>query len=662
MLDYEPYHVHTCYSNCLTQPDSTMFIKDYAKEFKKRGHKVLCISEHGNRSNVWEQFDICQAFKNDKNDPYDMTPLAAAEVYFVPDRLAEIEGKKDKRNFHLILVAKDMEGFYQLNEAISEANLTGFYSRARVDFDILSRLDYKHFLCTTACVAGICSDPDYERLACQLHEIFKENFYLEIQDHPQKIQVETNMKILRLYGKYRWPLIFGTDSHYINKEDKELRKELLLSAKINYGDEDEFILDLPTADEAFRRLQDQGVFVRARIEEAMENTLILREFEGVHFTNEKKIPNSYSNLPLDRRNYLYKKTVCDEYIKKDGMPNKEEAAELHAEMDTITSTGTADYFLIMKQIVDKGIEYGGVLTKTGRGSGASFATNYALGFSSINRLHCPVKMLPERFISADRLANGLPDLDLNMANVPAFEKAAKEILGEYGCLPMIAFGTVKTLSAFKLLTRARDIDFEISNTVSKQIQNYELDVKHAIENNSDDPDYDVDDDIQIESYVEEQYLGLVEDSKQYKGIVTSISPHPCAHILLDRDLRREIGVIQVKSKSGNKPAVYAAYIDGRTADAYNYLKADFLRVDVVKIIAETYKLAGLPVMTVDELLAAIKNDQQVWDLYANGFTQGLNQCEREASTKKCMQYKPKNVEELTAFIAGIRPKQNWAVA
>ncbi len=655
MLDYEPYHVHTCYSNCLTQPDSTMFIKDYAKEFKKRGHKVLCISEHGNRSNVWEQFDICQAFKNDKNDPYDMTPLAAAEVYFVPDRLAEIEGKKDKRNFHLILVAKDMEGFYQLNEAISEANLTGFYSRARVDFDILGRLDYKHFLCTTACVAGICSDPDYERLACQLHEIFKENFYLEIQDHPQKIQVETNMKILRLYGKYRWPLIFGTDSHYINKEDKELRKELLLSAKINYGDEDEFILDLPTADEAFRRLQDQGVFVRARIEEAMENTLILREFEGVHFTNEKKIPNSYSNLPLDRRNYLYKKTVCDEYIKKDGMPNKEEAAELHAEMDTITSTGTADYFLIMKQIVDKGIEYGGVLTKTGRGSGASFATNYALGFSSINRLHCPVKMLPERFISADRLANGLPDLDLNMANVPAFEKAAKEILGEYGCLPMIAFGTVKTLSAFKLLTRARDIDFEISNTVSKQIQNYELDVKHAIENNSDDPDYDVDDDIQIESYVEEQYLGLVEDSKQYKGIVTSISPHPCAHILLDRDLRREIGVIQVKSKSGNKPAVYAAYIDGRTADAYNYLKADFLRVDVVKIIAETYKLAGLPVMTVDELLAAIKNDQQVWDLYANGFTQGLNQCEREASTKKCMQYKPKNVEELTAFIAGIRP-------
>lgn len=406
---YEAYHCHSYYSNALTQPDSTVAIKDYAKVYRERGHHVLCLSEHGNRSNVWEQFDICEAYRNDPVNPYDLTPLAAAEVYFVPDRLAEIDGKKDGRNFHLILVAKNMEGFYEMNEILSEANLTGFYKRARVDFDLLGRLNYKNFLCTSACVAGVFSDPDFERLACQLHEIFKENFYLEIQDHHQQIQKEVNTKILRMYGRYHWPLIFGTDSHYINPEDAELRKELLLSAKINYGDEDSFILDLPTAETAYQRLVDQGVFVKARIEEAMENTLILREFEGVKFTNEKKIPNAYPDLPIDRRNYLYKKTVCDEYIKKAGMPTKEEAAELHAEMDTITSTGTADYFLIMKQIVDKGKEYGGILTTTGRGSGASFATNYALGFSSINRLRCPVTMLPERFISADRLKGSLPD-------------------------------------------------------------------------------------------------------------------------------------------------------------------------------------------------------------------------------------------------------------
>lgn len=126
-------------------------------------------------------------------------------------------------------------------------------------------------------------------------------------------------------------------------------------------------------------------------------------------------------------------------------------------------------------------------------------------------------------------------------------------------------------------------------------------------------------------------------------------------MLSDKDLRREIGIIRVKSKSGSKDAVYAAYIDGKTADSYNYLKADFLRVDVVRIIYNGFKEAGLPVMTVDELLEAVKNDKEVWDLYAKGFTQGLNQVERQKSAERCRIYKPKNVAELAAFVAAIRP-------
>lgn len=620
-----------------------MAIEDYAKVYKERGHHVLCISEHGNRSNVWQQFELANKY-SDEN--FKMVPLAAAEAYFVPDRTV-----KEHRGYHLILVAKNMDGYYQLNEILSEANLTGFYYHARVDFDLLRRLDYKNFLCTSSCVAG----PAEEEMLLELSNIFRENFYLEVQGHPQQVQIDRNKWMIELHKKYKWPLIYGTDSHYIYKEEKELRRELLLASKITYGNEDEFLLHLPTSEEAYQMLKDQGVLNRAQIEEAMENTLILREFEGLYFTNEKKIPNVYPELPLDRRNYLYKKTVCDEYIRKAGMPNKEEASEIYAELDTITSTNTADYFLTLKRILDRGRELGGVVTKTGRGSCASFVSNFCLDFSSINRLHCPVKLYPERFISADRLKASLPDVDVNMTNREAFERAGKEILGEWGCLPMVAYGTAKTLSAFKLLARARDLDFETANAVAKQIQNYELDVKHAKENNADDPDYDVDDDVQIENYVEEKYLNLIEESKKYKGVITSISPHPCGYLLLDRDIRREIGVIRVKSKSGSKDAVYAAYIDGKSMDAQNYVKMDMLLVDVVKIIAETFALAKRPIMSVDELLTEIQKDNSVWKLYWNGFVQGLNQCEREKSAKRCAIYKPKNVEELTAFVAGIRP-------
>lgn len=641
------------YSNSLTQPDSTMRQRDYAEVYAERGHQILCFSEHGNRSDVWQQFELAQEYTA-RGAP--MKALAAAECYFVPDRKPNSEGAYDSRNFHLILIAKDQEGFYELNSILSEANLTGFYKHARVDFDLLSRLDPNRFICTTACVAGPVKDDDAVRLCSQFKELFHENFFLEVQHHPQEIQVKHNAKILELYRKLSIPLIYGTDSHYIRHEDKELRRELQLSFGIDNSYEDEFDLFLPTPEEAFQMMTDQKVLPKAMIEEAFENTLILRECEGVSFDTNKKIPSSRKDLSVEERNKLYKKEVCEGYIAKAGMPSQKEAAELHSEMDAVTDTGTADYFIAMKDIVDRGVALGGILTTTGRGSGVSFATNYALGFTSVNRLKCPVQLYPDRFISKERLASGaLPDLDLNMSNVPAFEQAGKEILGEWGCVPMIAYGTNKVLSAFKLLCRAREIDFETSNTVSAQLKKYELDRKHALENNQDNDDYDVDEDVNVSSYVDAKFLPLIEDSKQYKGIVTSLSPHPCAHMLLDRDIRREIGVVRVKSKTGNKDAVYAAYIDGTTADKYGYLKADYLRVDVVKTIDAVFKEIGQPVLPVDKLLEAVKNDADVWKLYADGFTVGLNQCEQEKTTERVRRYKPKNVVELAAFVAAVRP-------
>ena len=562
-LSYENYHCHSYYSNPLTQPDSTMPISRYAETYRERDQHVLCLSEHGNRGNVWEQFDICQQMAK---SGYQMTPLCAAEAYFVPDRDPE---KKDKRNFHLVLIAKDMEGFYELNEILSEANMTGFYGKARVDFELLARLNPQHFICTTACVAGPLRDPDGEGYCDRLHDIFGKNFYLEIQHHPQKAQLEHNAHILQFYRKRGYPLIYGTDSHYIRHEDALLRKEQLLSANITNGYEDEFDLFLPTAQEAYTMLMNQGIFSRAMIEEAMENTLQLRDFPGVSFDRERKFPISRPDLTEEQRSHLYQKMVCDGYIAREGMPTKEEAKELRSEMDTIVSTKSYDYFIGLHDMVERGIANGGVMTTTSRGSACSFATNYALGFTSVNRLHAPVRLYPDRFISAQKLASGsMPDIDTNLTNVEAFEQAGREIFGEHSCYPMIAYGKTKTLSAFKLLARARNLDFDTANIISKQIQTYELDRKHAIENNADDPDYDVNEDVRIEDYVSEEYLPLIEESKAYQNIVQTITPHPCAHLVYHKDLRREIGVVRLKAKTGSKEPQMCAYIDGTTADGY----------------------------------------------------------------------------------------------
>lgn len=98
------------------------------------------------------------------------------------------------------------------------------------------------------------------------------------------------------------------------------------------------------------------------------------------------------------------------------------------------------------------------------------------------------------------------------------------MFGEHSCYPMIAYGKNKTLSAFKMLARSRGIDFAIANDIAKQITQYELDKKHAIENNQDDPDYNVDDDVVITDYIDSKYMPIIEDSKQYENIIVSVSP------------------------------------------------------------------------------------------------------------------------------------------
>lgn len=647
-MQYENYHAHTCYSNFLTQLDSPVFIKDYAKYNSEHEMQTLCVCEHGNRSNAWEQLDF--------GLKYELKPIVAAEAYFVPDNNPEL---KDNRNYHLMIVCKNNRAFKPLNYIFSQANINGFYGKARIDWNLLETLNPNDYIITTACIGGLCRDENYLNYCKRMKNMFGNNFYLEIQHHLNQSQINHNKKILDVYNSLHIPLIFGTDSHYINKEDKILRDELLNSLPNSYskGYDDEFELHIPTPDEAYNNFVQQNVFTRARIEEAMENTLQLREFEGFTFDKTRKFPiaKDKQNLTQEQRNYIYQKLVCDGYIKQFGMPNDEEKKELRKEMDVVINTGSADYFIGLHDMIKRGIELGGVLTTTSRGSACGFVSNAALGLTTINRLHVPVPIYPERFVTADKLKVAMPDIDSNITNVEAFEQAGREIFGEHSCYPMIAYGTNKTLSAFKMLARAKNIEPSIADEISKQISAYELEKKHAIENNEDDPEYDVDEDVLIENYIDKQYLDIIADSRNYQGIIVSSSLHPCAHLVYHSDLREDIGVVSLKPKTGSKERQLCLYIDGITADNYGYCKSDLLRVTVVKLIRRTFDRIGFPVMTADELIKATENDKRVWDMYANGFTQGLNQCERPKTTERCMTFKPKNIVELCAFVAAIRP-------
>lgn len=642
---YQLYHKHDDYTNPVIT-DSVSTLEDYAKQAKEYGHGIISSCAHGTQGNYW----LCSELA----EKYGLKWRYVTEAYFVKDRQGLVDGKRDNTNCHMILAAKTRKGIGDLNYALSEANISGFYYHPRIDLDILSTLDPKDVFVTTACVGGIFKYgfKEAELLIQWLNSHFKGSFMLEVQAHEMEKQITVNEFLLSMYRKYGIPLIAATDSHYVKREDERLRQQRLEANHIVYEDESGVILDYPSGEELYQRFKQQGILSDVQIREAMDNTNVFLDFEDIVLDKSKKIPNIYPSLTQEQRNEKYKELVYqkwDEYkqsVSPADYPRYEEG--IAYEVNTITETNTSDYFLFDYEMVKEGKKLGGVLTKTGRGSGPSYFTNTLLGFSSIDRFALPVTMYPDRFISKDRLlAGSLPDLDLNVADPEPFEQAQTKVLGEWHSAKMVAFGKLSRLSAWKMYCRAENIPYELANDLSKHLKNYELDYKHA--------DEDEKDELNPYDYIPAEYHEQLRMSEKYLGLIDNISPHPCAYLLCTEDIRREIGIYRINSKTGKKKTIYAAYIDGATAERFGYLKNDLLTVAVVDINAKAYKRAGVPQPSVPELIKMTENDDETWSMYAKGYTMGLNQVEQEKSSEKVMRYKPRNISELSAFVAGIRP-------
>ena len=318
--------------------------EDYAKRAVELGHSVLSSCEHGNQGNYRE----CALL----TEKYSLRWRYVSEAYFVKDR-----HEKDNTNCHIILAAKTAKGVGDLNFALSEANISGFYYRPRVDMELLLSLDPKDVFVTTACIAGVFKygEEEAEKLILCFAQHFRDSFMLEVQYHDTEKQQEVNQFLLKLYRRHGIPLIMGTDSHFIYPEDAVLQQQRLEANHIRYEDESGWYMDYPSGAEAYRRFQKQGVLSDAQIREAIANTNVFLTFEDVIFDRSKKLPSIYPNLSQEERNQKYVNLIREEFERQtSGMSEDEKAVRMKGvqyEMDTITSTGMSDYFLLDHEIV-----------------------------------------------------------------------------------------------------------------------------------------------------------------------------------------------------------------------------------------------------------------------------------------------------------------------
>ena len=660
------YHKHTSYSNIFV-PDSAASYEDYAKRAVELGHKIISSVEHGWQGYYYQCFELAQK--------YNLKFIFGAEAYWVLDRKKEYpelnsngeplfdkngvaKTHLDKTNAHIVLLAKTEKGRRAINSILSTANEDGYYFKPRVDLELLLSLPANDVMVTSACVAFWKYD-NIEEVVLKLKNHFQNNFYLEIQYHNTDSQKRLNRKIQELSKKYGIEMIVGLDSHYIYPEQADERQYILEAKKVEYEDEDGWYMDYPSDEEVLRRFLDQGVFSREEVQKAMDNTDIVLTFDDYSinnpiFSKDIKLPTLYPELTQEERNKkysiliskLFKKYVAENNITGDEYQWYYDGVKM--EVQTVKDTNLADYFLLDYEIVQKALSMGGILTDSGRGSSVGYFTNTLLGFSKVDRFKSPVTLYPERFISKTRIleTHSLADIDMNWGTPEIAEEAQKEVIGKDHALPMIAFGTCKKKSAFKLFARSQNMDFELANTISSQIANYEEAVKNA-----DDEDKDL---IDIYDYVDKKYEDYINKSKKYWGIIMDKKKAPCAYILYQGNIREEIGLIKCKSESTGKEFI-TAVVDGAIAENYKFLKNDILTVSIVLLVDKIYNRIGIKHDTVEQLKELVKNDKKTWDIYAKGYTLGVNQCEQSGSVKKMMRFKAKNISELAAWIASIRP-------
>ena len=653
----ENYHKHTCWSN-ITQPDSATLLSDFIEAAKERGAKYVSSCEHGFQGNWTYVYQQCKAAN--------IKFLYGAEVYWVKDINALNEnGHRDDTNCHMVLTARTYNGMRKLNYIISLAQDDGYYRKPRIDLDMLFTLTPEDVYVTSACIAGW-KYPDADEIWLKIADHFGDSFFFEYQANLTEQQKEVNRRILELSRKHNIQTIVGMDTHYLSDDDRKRRDTILANRNISYPEESGWFMDYPTGKRLLDRLMSQGVLPNDEIVYAMMNTnVFINGCEDLEYDTEFKIPvlDKYRGMGYENRSQIlydllqerFSEQPRDEYYK-----DKCEAIEY--EFGEIKNSGTADYFLDNYELVNLAVnQYGGQLTPTSRGSAASYFTSQLLGFTTIDRFNVDVPMYPQRFMTKDRIlaSHQCPDIDFNISNQEPFVKAARDLFGEHGVYPLLAVGKNGEKSGFKIYARVNGVSPQIANEITTQIDLYNEAVKQI-------DDEDDKKSVKIESYIKDPHLLQVfNESRPYQDIVDNARLHACGHVVFNGnprqadvvgygDIRYEFGLLRCRSESAGTYNI-VANIEGSMLDSLGYVKDDFLIVDVVGIIYKLYSALNMEVPSTTELRKMVTGDPLTWGLYSMGATCCLNQCERESTTKKVVQYKPQELKELAAFIAGIRP-------
>ena len=650
MSEFVHLHVHTEYSLL----DGAIRIKDLCQQAKDFGMPAVAITDHGS------MFGAVNFYLTALD--MGIKPIIGCEVYVAPGDVDDENAhkSKDKKGrYHLVLLAKNQQGYKNIIKLCSLGYLEGFHYKPRVSKYLLNKYS-EGVIALSACLAGeVCRTLTTEGLdagvdmAQQYADIFPNNFYIEVQANGLEDQEIANDLLIQCAEKTGLPLVATNDCHYLTKEDYEAHDLLLcIQTQTTVDAEKRFRMG---TDQLYFKPQEEFEQYFAHVPEAIANTQKIAEM---------------CNLEIELGNYYFPDyelsegmTIDTEFVKlcKEGLKKRIEAApyeidekvywdRLDYELGVIIEMGFPAYFLIVQDFInwakDNRIPVG-----PGRGSAAGSIVAWALRITNIDPL--PYDLLFERFLNVERIS--MPDIDVDFCERRRLEvvKYCSEKYGWDRVAQITTYGTMKTKAVIKDVGRALGMHFSETDPIAKLVPDdpaviaQGLGVKKAkiTVPNSVKAIPELQNMVDTNPKIEK----LMDIATRLEGMSRHASTHAAGVVISDKPMTDYLPLYK-----GKKGEIVTQY-DMKKVEMVGLIKFDFLGLRTMTVVEDCLDIIREQGKEAPDLDTLALDDPDTYDIFCKGDTDGVFQVESSGMRKYLRMLRPSCFEDIIAMLALYRP-------
>ena len=623
-------HLHTEYSLL----DGACRIKRLLDTAAERGDRAVAITDHGV---MYGAVDFYKAAK-----ARGINPIIGCEVYVAQRSRFDKTRELDSEHRHLVLLCENNTGYQNLAAMVSKSWIEGFYSKPRVDFELLEQY-HEGLIALSACLAGEVPRAlvanDYDRAkeaALRYRDIFGDgNFFLELQDHGIREQKLINPALIRLSKDTGIPLVVTNDCHYIRREDSKMH-HILLCIQTNHTIEDKDGMEF-ASDEFYYKSEEEMRALFPDHPEAADNTWKIAERCHVEFEFGKtKLP--HFDTPNGQENTAYFRDKCYEGLHKyyGEHPEQSIVDRLEYELATIEKMGYVNYYLIVYDFV-RYAKSVGIPVGPGRGSGAGSLAAYCIGITGVDPIR--YNLLFERFLNPERVS--MPDFDIDFSDERR-QEMIDYVVRKYGSdhvAQIVTFGTMAARGSIRDVGRAMAIPYATVDGIAKLVpMELNITLEKALKASQElRQRYDTD----------PQVHELIDMARQLEGMPRNASTHAAGVVITDRPVSEYVPLAK------NNDSIVTQYTM-TTLEELGLLKMDFLGLRNLSVIHDAQEMirTKVPDFQIENIAL---DDPKVFDMLSTGSTDGVFQFESGGMRSVIMQLRPERLEDLIAVISLYRP-------